>query len=122
MFKDALAHISADLACDAKLEHLSQCTHLKCTLSTLKTKQRNYTELYRIRSEQELHEANQELDALHMDVEELCETLFCQYDASERLLEISRRRSDALQNELSEKEITIAEVWHGVSCACIVCN
>ena len=66
--------------------------------------------------------ANQELDALQMRVEELCESLFCQYDASEQLLEVSRARSDALQNVLSEKEITIAEVQRSVACARIVCK
>lgn len=125
MFKDALARISADLAHEVKLEQdLSLRTRLEYTLSALKTQQTEFVQLllYRIRSQQELHEASRKLDATRMCVEELCESLICQYEASERLLEISRIRSNALQNEIREKEITIAEVWHGVSCTCIVCN
>ena len=125
MFKDALARISADLTHEVKVEQdLSLRTRLEHTLSALKTQQTEFVHLslYRMRSLQELHETSQKLDATRTCVEELCESLLCQYDASERLLEISRSRSNALQNEIREKEITIAEVWHSVSCTCIVCN
>ena len=113
MFKDTFARFSTDLAHEVKLEqHLSLHTDLEYKLSALKTQQTELVQilLYRTCSKQELHEASQKIDATCMYVEELCESLLCQYEALERLLEISRSRSNALRNEIREKEITIAEV------------
>ena len=119
MFTEALARISANLARHTKLEqHRSLRIHLIRSLAELKKKDKDLRLVWP--DWQFMHKAHEERDATHSRIEELCDTLFCQYDASEQLLENSRARSDALQKALSEMESTAAEVQHGVSCALIV--